>query len=371
MIDSIWQNFGQIIVPFLLVLTVLVYFHELGHYLLARWNGVKVEVFSVGFGRELFGYTDKLGTRWKFSLIPLGGYVKMFGDANAASAGGSDLDDMTEEERGYSFHHKALWRRASVVAAGPIANFILAIVVFCFVFMVYGQQTTLPVVGGVKDGSAAQTAGFQAGDRIVAIDGAVTERFEDIRFAVQLNNGSSMVFDVDREGEIVSLSAIPSKVTVTDGSGKSVEMNQMGIFSAGVGAREPLSFGAAFQASLNDTYKITCGSLKAIGQMIVGKRKTDGLSGPVGIATLVGQATQAGIVPILMLTAMLSISLGLINLFPIPVLDGGHLVLYAIEAVRGKSLPDRIANAAFSAGFMVLIGLMVFATFNDVSHFFN
>ena len=382
MIDSIWQIFGQIIVPFLLVLTVLVYFHELGHYLLARWNGVKVEVFSVGFGKELFGYTDKLGTRWKFSLIPLGGYVKMFGDANAASAGGRDLDDMSDEEKSQSFHHKALWQRAAVVAAGPIANFILAIVVFCFVFMVYGQQTTSSVIGGVKPGSAAEKAGFQPGDKIISIDGSSIARFEDIRFAVQLNNGSQMVFEVDRVGQIVDVLVTPDRIVITDHSGKDIEMSQIGVISDGVGTRERLSPGQALGAALNDTYKIAWGSLKAIGQMIVGKRKTDGLSGPVGIGTLVGKATKAGIdddgniynyniVPILMLTAMLSISLGLINLFPIPVLDGGHLVLYAIEAVRGKPLPDNIANAAFSVGFMLLISLMVFATFNDVSHFFS
>lgn len=361
------MNLFDYILPFLLVLSVLIFFHELGHYWVARRCGVKVEVFSIGFGRELFGWTDKSGTRWKVALLPLGGYVKMFGDADAASTPSGELREMTAEERAVSFHHKTLAQRAAVVAAGPAANFLLAIVLFAGVFAFVGQPFTPARIGGVIEDSAAARAGLQEGDLIVQINGSTIERFEDIQRIIQLNLDSPLTIQIERGGTVIALNAIPVVIQETDRLGNTVRVARLGIRGQGVAFKRHNPIEAVWRAS-GEVWNQTAGTLKALGQMIVGSRGTEELGGPIRIAQMSGEVAQGGIASLIVFMAVLSVNLGLINLFPIPMLDGGHLVLYAAEAVRGKPLPERAVDYGFRIGFALVITLMVFATWNDLVH---
>ena len=355
------------IVPFLIVLTVLVFVHELGHYLVARWNKVRIEVFSIGFGPEIFGWNDRTGTRWKFSIIPLGGYVKMFGDADPASMPASDLPAMTAEERAVSFHHKRLPQRAAVVSAGPIANFIFAIVALAALFATAGQPFTPAQVGAVQAGSAAEAGGVQAGDTFLAIDGERIERFEDVQRLVRLNAGKPMDLLLKRGDKELTLAVTPKVTTFTDRFGNTHQLGLLGIEHSGVEyvRRDPLT--ALWRAG-TETLNITSGTLVAVGQMIVGARAADDIGGPLRIAQMSGEVAQGGVVALLWFMAVLSINLGLINLFPIPVLDGGHLLFYAAEAIRGKPLGHRAQEYGFRLGLALVLTLMVFATWNDLVH---
>jgi regulator of sigma E protease len=355
------------IVPFLVVLTVLVFVHELGHYLVARWNKVRIEVFSIGFGPEIFGWNDRTGTRWKFSIIPLGGYVKMFGDADPASMPSSDLPAMTAEERAVSFHHKRLPQRAAVVSAGPIANFIFAIVALAALFATAGQPFTPAQVGAVQAGSAAEAGGVQAGDTFLAIDGERIERFEDVQRLVRLNAGKPMDLLLKRGDKELSLAVTPKVTTFTDRFGNTHQLGLLGIEHSGVEyvRRDPVT--ALWRAG-TETLNITSGTLVAVGQMIVGARPADDIGGPLRIAQMSGEVAQGGVVALLWFMAVLSINLGLINLFPIPVLDGGHLLFYAAEAIRGKPLGHRAQEYGFRLGLALVLTLMVFATWNDLVH---
>lgn len=355
------------IVPFLIVLTVLVFVHELGHYLVARWNKVRIEVFSIGFGPEIFGWNDRTGTRWKFSIIPLGGYVKMFGDADPASMPSSDLPAMTAEERAVSFHHKRLPQRAAVVSAGPIANFIFAIVALAALFATAGQPFTPAQVGAVQAGSAAEAGGVQAGDTFLAIDGERIERFEDVQRLVRLNAGKPMDLLLKRGDKELSLAVTPKITTFTDRFGNTHQLGLLGIEHSGVEyvRRDPVT--ALWRAG-TETLNITSGTLVAVGQMIVGARPADDIGGPLRIAQMSGEVAQGGVVALLWFMAVLSINLGLINLFPIPVLDGGHLLFYAAEAIRGKPLGHRAQEYGFRLGLALVLTLMVFATWNDLVH---
>ncbi|MCC7271270.1 MAG: RIP metalloprotease RseP [Alphaproteobacteria bacterium] len=350
---------------FLVLLTVLVFVHELGHYWVARRNGVRVEVFSIGFGPELFGWNDRAGTRWKVSALPLGGYVKMFGDAGAASTPGEGLDRMTTEERAVSFHHKRLGQRAAIVAAGPIANFLFAILVLAGLFMTQGQPFTPPEVGTVRPGSAADAAGFRPGDRIVEIDGRRIDRFEDVQQIVRLNQGTPLATVVLREGRNVSLPVTPQVVEVHDRMGGTQRVGQLGIGRSGVEfvRHGPLT---ALAAGFEETATLTTGTLAAVWQMITGARTTEELGGPLRIAQMSGEASRAGVAGFLWFAAILSINLGLINLFPIPMLDGGHLLFYAAEAVRGRPLGERAQEYGFRIGLALVLTLMLFATWNDL-----
>jgi regulator of sigma E protease len=353
--------------PFLVILTVLVFVHELGHYLVARANGVRVEVFSIGFGPELFGWNDRAGTRWKFSVVPLGGYVKMFGDADAASMPGDRFAQMSDAERNVSFHHKRLPQRVAVVAAGPVANFVFAVVVLAGLFMTVGQPFTPPGVGQVEAGSAAQSAGLKSGDVIVAIDGSQIERFEDIQRVVRLNTGEPMKMLVRRGDHELTVAVTPRVTTFTDRFGNEHKIGLLGIERSGVNyvRRNPAS--ALWDAG-QETWSLTSGTLEAAWQMLIGLRPTDELGGPLRIAQMSGEVAQGGIVAVLWFLAVLSINLGLINLFPIPVLDGGHLLFYAAEAVRGRPLGQRAQEYGFRVGLALVLTLMVFATWNDLVH---
>jgi regulator of sigma E protease len=354
------------IVGFVLILSVLVFIHEMGHYLVARWNGVKVEVFSIGFGREIFGWNDKSGTRWKVSLLPLGGYVKMFGDADAASTPDGNLREMTEEEKQVSFHHKRLGQRSAVVAAGPAANFLLAIVLLAGLFLVSGQPYTPTVIGQVMDDSPAKAAGFEPNDRIIAIDGKEVERFEDLQRIVALSPGEDIVFTVLRDGREVELPTTIRSDTAEDSSGNRSTRGYLGVGRSGVEYREigPLT---AVGAAFTETWNLTIGTLKAVGQIITGQRGADELGGPIRIAEMSGQALELGIGTVIWFAAVLSINLGLINLFPVPMLDGGHLLFYAFEAVRGKPLGERTQEYGFRIGLALVLGLMIFVTWNDIA----
>jgi len=365
---EIFSGIQDFVIPFLIILSILVFVHEMGHYLVARWNGVKVEVFSIGFGREIFGWNDKAGTRWKVSLLPLGGYVKMFGDADAASTPDGGLREMTEEEKEVSFHHKRLGQRTAVVAAGPIANFLLAIVMLAGLFVVNGQPFTPPVIGEVKPDSPALAAGFEADDRIIAVDGQSVERFEDLQRIVALTSpGETLDFTVLRDGgEIVLPTAIGSD-RVEDSMGNSSTRGYLGVGRSGVEYREvgPLT---AVVAAFTETWNLSIGTLKAVGQIITGDRSAEELGGPIRIAQMSGQAVDLGLGTAIWFAAVLSINLGLINLFPIPMLDGGHLLFYAFEAVRGKPLGERAQEYGFRIGLALVLGLMIFVTWNDISN---
>jgi regulator of sigma E protease len=355
------------LIPFLVVLTVLVFVHELGHYLVARRNGVRVEVFSIGFGPEIFGWHDRAGTRWKFSPIPLGGYVKMFGDSDASSMPSGGLAGMSAEDRAVSFHHKRLGQRAAVVAAGPAANFIFAIVVLAGLFATVGQPFTPPDVGQVQPNSAAEKGGIKPGDAIVQIDGQNIERFEDVQQAVRLNAGAAMQIVVRRDGQEMTLSVTPQMQEMTDRFGNVHRMGLLGIGRSGVDyvRRDPVT--AVWRAAA-ETWNLSTGTLKAVWQMIIGARTTDELGGPVRIFQMSGEVAQGGVVSLVWFMAVLSVNLGLINLFPIPVLDGGHLLFYAAEAIRGRPLGQKAQEYGFRLGLALVMTLMVFATWNDLVH---
>ncbi|WP_448202924.1 RIP metalloprotease RseP [Azospirillum sp. sgz302134] len=362
---GVMGGFGTTLLSFLLVLTVLVFVHELGHYLVARRNGVRIEVFSIGFGPELFGWTDRTGTRWKFSAIPLGGYVKMFGDADPASTPGAHTQHMTPEEKAVSFHHKRLGQRAAIVAAGPIANFVFAIVVLTVLFATAGQSFTPPDVGGVQPGSAAERAGLRPGDVIVSINGSGIQRFEEIRQIVSIQPGEPLQMTVQRDGRTETLTATPDVKEVTDRFGNTHRIGQLGIMRAGAENKRHDPLTAFWQATREVTGMVT-GTFTALGQMIEGSRGTEELGGPLRIAQMSGEVAQSGWYPLVWFMTFLSVNLGLINLFPVPLLDGGHLLFYAFEGVRGRPLGPRAQEYGFRIGLALVLTLMVFATWNDL-----
>lgn len=360
------------IVPFLFVLTVVVFFHELGHFLVARWCGVKVTAFSIGFGPEIAGFNDRHGTRWKLSAIPLGGYVKFLGDDNAASVPDHEgAKAMSEEERKVSFIHKPVGPRAAVVAAGPIANFILAILIFAGVFMVAGKQTTTARVDSIQENSAAQAAGFKPGDLVLSINGTKIGSFADMQRIVSISAGEKLEVEVDRGGERVQLTAVPQMREVKDNFGNLHRLGVLGIsrsMSPGDIRTETLGPVAALTAGVQETWFVVDRTVSYIGGIFAGRESADQLGGPIRIAQVSGQVATAGFVALLHLTAVLSVSIGLLNLFPIPLLDGGHLLFYAVEAVRGRPLSERAQEVGFRIGLAIVLMLMIFATFNDILH---
>lgn len=358
-------GFGSSALAFVLVLSVLVFVHEWGHYWVARRAGVRIEVFSIGFGPELFGWTDRAGTRWKVSLLPLGGFVKMFGDADPASTPSAHVVAMTEAEKAVSFHHKRVGQRAAVVAAGPLANFLFAIVALGLLYATAGQPFTPPDVGGVQPGSAAERAGLMPGDVIRSIDGTAIQRFEEIRQIVSLKPGLPLVLTVERSGRSVALTATPEVSEVTDRFGNVHRVGLLGISRAGMDyvRHDPLT--AVWQAGREVTGMVG-GTFTALGQMIRGDRGTEELGGPLRIAQMSGEVAQTGAYALIWFMAFLSVNLGMINLFPVPLLDGGHLLFYAFEAVRGKPLPPRAQEYGFRIGLALVLTLMVFATWNDL-----
>ncbi len=344
----------------MVVLGVLVFFHELGHYLAARWCGVHVEVFSIGFGATITEWTDRIGTRWKLSWLPLGGYVKLHGQERP--------EDVTDEVRaswipGKTFHDKSVGARALVVAAGPIANFILAAVLFAGLFIGVGKPITQSVVGEVMADGAAARGGMQAEDRILAIGAEKTKTFEDIQRIVVAHPGERFVVKVARADKEVDLTVT---IGTRDANGRPV--GQLGIRGGKV-VYEPVGLVDAVVGGVTQTWTVTTETFSGIGQMISGSRGSDELGGPLRIAQMSGKVAQLGIASLISFIAVLSVNLGLINLFPIPVLDGGHLLFYAFEALRGRPLPPKAQEYGYRAGLAALATLFIFATWNDLSSF--
>lgn len=349
----------QMLVSTAVVLGILVFIHELGHYLAARWCGVHVEAFSIGFGRPLARWTDRRGTMWKIGWLPLGGYVKLHGQERP--------EDVAPEVRaawqmGRTYHEKSVGQRAFVIAAGPLANFLLAIVVFSGLFMTVGKPMASAVVSTVVVGSPAEQAGILPGDKFTAIDGLPVKRFEDIQTAVGQRPGARMKVALLRNGENM---VVDVTVGVRPNGAQPPGMLGIGGANTELEQMAPIS---ALLAGTDQVWDIASQTLGAVGQMIVGKRGTDDLGGPLRIAQLSGQAAAMGIVPLISLLGLLSVSLGLINLFPIPVLDGGHLLFCALEFVRGSPVPQRAQEYGYRAGFAVIASLFVFVTLNDLTH---
>jgi regulator of sigma E protease len=360
------------IVPFLFVLTIVVFFHELGHFLVARLAGVKVLTFSLGFGPELVGFNDRHGTRWKISAVPLGGYVKFFGDESEASTPSSEaLANMTEEERAGSFHHKKVGPRAAIVAAGPIANFILAIVIFTGLFTFYGKPNMSARVDKIEAGSAAAAAGFQVGDIVTAIDNSPIENFSDMQRIVSIRAGEKLSFTVKRGDSIVQLEGTPELKEQKDAFGNAHRLGILGITRAsqpGDVMTERVNPATAMWLGVKETWFVIDRTLAYIGGVFTGREAADQVGGPLRIAQISGQVATIGLAALIHLAAVLSISIGLLNLFPVPLLDGGHLLFYAVEAVRGRPLSDRAQEMGFRIGLGLVLMLMVFATYNDILH---
>jgi regulator of sigma E protease len=370
MLDSTLQ-FLQYASAFVFILTVIVFIHEFGHYFIARRCGVKVEAFAIGFGKELFGYTAKSGTRWKFCALPLGGYVKMYGDASAASTPDNDaLEKLTEEQKRMAFHYQPLAKKAAIVAGGPLFNFLLTIAILTAFIYTSGISSTEPVIGKVIENSAAQDAGLREGDRILAIDSKEVDKFNDIASIIMLNTGKEVTLSIARGTENLSVPLVPRFVEDKDALGNTIRRPLIGIQSQQLTFHDVNPAQALWEAT-KSTYNICTATLKAVGQMITGERGTEELRGPLGIAQMSGQASEQGWRTIFWFIAMLSANLGLVNLFPIPLLDGGHLLYYGVEAVRGKPLAEKIQEYGFRFGFAVLLTLMAFTLFNDVRALFS
>jgi len=463
-INAIGHGLIGYVVPFLFVLTIVVFFHELGHFLVARWAGVRVLTFSLGFGPELLGFTDRKGTRWKVSAVPLGGYVKFFGDENEASApSAASLSEMSAEERAVSFHHQKVLPRAAIVAAGPIANFLLAIVIFAGLALAFGKQVIVPRIGEVVPGTSAAAAGFQPGDVIVSVDGSPIESFGDVAQTIAINAGHPLVFaidrsgtpvtvtatptqrserdrfgnvqrigtldisgpimparvvaiqpnsaaaaagfesgdrvraingkpvtsfvelrdivaaspdkalefDVDRDGRMIELHATPTGHDEKDKNGASKRVGQLGI----QGGYEPSDTRAvhygligAVESGAKETWFVVDRTLAFIGGVFVGREDADQLGGPIRIAQISGQVATMGLDALIHLAAVLSVSIGMLNLFPVPLLDGGHLLFYAFEAAMGRPLSERAQEVGYRIGLALVLMLMIFATYNDILH---
>jgi regulator of sigma E protease len=354
---------GTYVVPFLIILSVVVFVHELGHYLLARLNGVRVQVFSIGFGPELFGVTDRAGTRWKVSAVPLGGYVKMHGDADATSST-IDLSALPDPD---SFPAKTVWQRMAIVVAGPAANFVFAMVALALLFATVGRPFTPAEVGEVQAGSPAAAAGLIPGDRILAVDGEELESFEQLQGIVRGRPEEALTFTIGRDGERLEVPITPQLAEIEDRFGQVHRIGLIGVSRSGVEFKRSNPVFAVVEG-VSETFSLIGATLHALGEMVVGSRTTEDLGGPLRIAQMSGEIAKDGAVPMIWFTAVLSINLGLINLFPIPMLDGGHLVMYGIEAARGRPLTERSQEVAFRFGLALVITLMMVATWNDLIH---
>src|SRR3954451_16826773 len=360
------------VVPFLFVLTIVVFFHELGHFLVGRWAGVRVLTFSLGFGPELFGFDDRHGTRWKVSAIPLGGYVKFLGDETEASTPSTEaLAQMTAEERALSFHHKKVGPRAAIVAAGPIANFLLAIVIFACMFTFFGKPNTSARVDKVEANSAAAAAGFQAGDVVTAMDGNKIDTFSDMQRVVSGRAGERLAFTVKRGEANLQLQGTPELREVKDPFGNVQRLGVLGITrqtAAGDVVTERVDPATAVWLGVKETWFVIERTLAYVSRIFTGRESAAQVGGPLRIAQMSGQVATIGLGALIQLAAVLSISIGLLNLFPVPLLDGGHLLFYAIEAARGRPLSERAQEVGFRIGLGLVLMLMVFATYNDILH---
>ncbi len=356
-----------IIAAFALMLAPLIVLHELGHYLVGRWCGVKAEAFSIGFGRELIGWTDRRGTRWKLSMLPLGGYVQFAGDMNPASMP-ADVSGLSASEQAGNFHARPLWQRALVVAAGPLTNLMIAIAIFAAFNMAYGRIVATPVIAGFADPSPARAAGLRVGDRIVAIDGNAISSFDELREAVLPYPGATLTIAALRGTTPISVKLVVATALRKDEFGNESRIGQIGVGAGRVAVARAAPVEAVRLAGVQ-----TFGIMRLMGtgivQIFAGQRSVNELGGPMKIARMSGEQLTLGWPEFVYFIAFISINLAFINLLPIPMLDGGHLAFYAAEALRGKPLGARSQEWAFRTGFALVMGLMVFVTVNDLLSF--
>ncbi len=353
------------VLPFVVIITPVVFFHELGHFTVARIFGVRVETFSIGFGPAIASWMDRKGTLWKVSWIPLGGYVKFFGDLDATSAPDREAAEaMTPEERAVAFPFKPVYQRALIVAAGPVANFVLAVAVLTGFLAVFGAVTAPPLINEVVVGSPAQAAGFRKGDVIVDINGRHIESFDDVTAIVAMRPGERLNVTVERSGRLLAFRVTPLLTTVKDQFGESEKVGRLGI-----GAKPQwVRYGpwGAFKEACHLTGLIVQTTLDLRHRLFTRSGAVGQLHGPLGIAKLSAQVAQVSLLSLVKLAAFISVSIGLVNLFPIPLLDGGHLLYYGIEAVLGRPLGARAQDVGFRLGLAVMLGLMLLATWNDL-----
>ncbi|QJU59562.1 RIP metalloprotease RseP [Sphingomonas sp. AP4-R1] len=350
---------------FVVVIGPLVFLHELGHYFVGRWFGVHAETFSIGMGKELTGWTDKRGTRWRVSALPLGGYVKFAGDMGPAGRTDPAWLRLPAAEKARTFQGKPLWQRFLIVLAGPLTNFLIAIAIFAGFFTLYGVPQTPAVISGVVAQSAAEKAGIKPGDRIVAIDGRAISRFEDLAIYVSVRPGAPMALDVERGGRHIALSATPSVREIKDDLGNPQRMGLLGV-TPGREIYQRMGPAGIIGAAVHETVQTVRTMVDVIGQIITGARPAKELGGPIQIARYSGETVSFGVVAIIHFMALISINLGFINLLPIPMLDGGHLLFYVIEGISRRPLPERAHDWAFRSGLAMLLGFMVFVTINDL-----
>jgi regulator of sigma E protease len=351
------------------VLTVIVFVHEMGHYLVARWNGIAIQTFSLGFGPELVGFNDRHGTRWRISAIPLGGYVRFVGDMNAASMPDPELvESLPPEEQARLFVNKNVWQRIAVVVAGPVANVLLTFVILYALLMGYGRYTIPPIIGEVAQGGVAQSAGLQAGDKILAVDGFGVRGFEDFQRLISTAPGRAVTVVLDRGGKDLTIVLTPDVTTETDRFGNSQRIGRIGVSrtvdQADITLYRPNPVEAIGMTGEEIRFILdrTAGFL---GDFFVGRGDVQQLGGPVKVAKVSGEVATLGIVALINLAALLSLNIGIFNLLPVPVLDGGHLLYYVIEAIRGRPLSQKAQEIGYRVGFAIVGSLMIFTLLND------
>ncbi|MBZ9896538.1 MULTISPECIES: RIP metalloprotease RseP [unclassified Mesorhizobium] len=359
------------LVPFLFVLTVVVFVHEMGHYLVGRWCGIGVRAFSIGFGPELFGFNDRHGTRWKLCAIPLGGYVKFVGDMNATSSQPSteEIETLTDEERKVAFHTQPIWKRAATVVAGPLFNFLLTIVVFSVLFSAYGRYVAEPMVAEVTAGSPAAKAGILPGDRFVSVDGSKIETFGDVQRLVSGRAGDSITFVMLRDGKEVTVTATPQLMEQQDALGNKVKVAVIGVVNnQELGQPRLITYSpaGALAAAVEETGHVIQRTGQFLQRFVVGREDKCQLGGPVKIADMAGKAAKLGFEWLVQLVALLSVGIGILNLLPIPPLDGGHLLFYGVEAVIRRPVSERMMEMAYRAGLLLVLGFMGFVFWNDL-----
>jgi regulator of sigma E protease len=366
--NLLW-TMGSYIVPFVFVLSLVVFFHEMGHFLVGRWCGVKVDAFSLGFGPEIAHFIDRHGTRWRIAALPLGGYVRFHGDANAAGSPDFDAEAaMPAAERAVSFFGQPVWKRAAVVAAGPIANFLLALVIFTGLFYFQGRQILTPRIETVIENGPAAAAGFRKGDLVKAIDGVTIDGFMDMQRIVSASGGVLLHFSVERDGQPLSIDATPEIKDTKTPFGVS-RGGVLGVSAAGAPENwryKTYSLPHAAVEAARETWYVIERTGSYLGGVVSGRESTEQLSGPLRIAEVSGEVAKAGVWPLFNLAAILSISIGLLNLLPVPLLDGGHLLYYGFEAVRGKALTPKAQEFGFKIGLAFVLALMLVSTYNDV-----
>jgi len=361
---------GWYLLPFIFVMSVIIFFHELGHYLVGRWCGVKIETFSLGFGPEIYARVDKLGTRWRLAAFPLGGYVKFYGDGNAASAPNPDgAAAMSAEERGRTLVGQPLRKRAAIVAAGPIANFILAFVIFTMLFMAFGRFEHSARIGAVEAGSPAARAGFMAGDLVKSVNGEPIETFQDLQQATMLSTGLPMSFVVERAGGEAKLTATPEIAVVDEGPLGKRRMGRLGLISSRDPADSKFEHCAAPTCAAwgaEQVWFIVKATVAYVGGLVAGRESADNLSGPIAVSQIAGEMAKISPWQLFSLAALFSVSVGLMNLLPIPLLDGGHLLYFSLEGLRGRPLSERAQQIGLRVGIAFVALLVIYTTSHDI-----